>query len=40
MTIPVHKAPRLEGYADLTKNQEKSGGYCHFLQQPPDLVGK
>jgi hypothetical protein len=40
MTIPVHKAPRREGYSDLRKNQEKSGGYCHFLQKPPDLVGE
>jgi hypothetical protein len=40
MTIPVHKAPRSEGYSDLQKNQEKSGGYRHFLRQPPDLVGE
>jgi hypothetical protein len=40
MTIPVHKAPREGGYADPPKNQEKSVGYCFFLQQPPDLVGK
>jgi hypothetical protein len=40
MTIPVQSAPHDRGYADLSENQEKSGGYCIFLQQPPDLVGE
>jgi hypothetical protein len=30
----------VRGYANLPENQEKSGSYCIFLQQPPDLVGK
>jgi hypothetical protein len=40
MTVPVQSAPHVKGYADLSKNKEKSGGYCIFLQQPPDLVGE
>jgi hypothetical protein len=40
MTIPVQKPLAAKDTLICKKNQEKSGSYCHFLQQPPDLVGK